>query len=84
MGELTAIPGIGRPDVGSESQLPMLAVQVKREAAARAGLSTQQVLAAVNLLTAGSNAAQFSDGDGERYDIRVKAATGSLNRAADL
>ncbi len=84
VGELTAIPGIGRPDVGSETQLPMLAVEVKRVAAARAGLSTQQVLAAVNLLTAGSNAAQFSDGDGERYDIRVKAATGSLNRAADL
>ncbi|MGL6069714.1 efflux RND transporter permease subunit, partial [Craterilacuibacter sp.] len=82
--ELTAIPGIGRPDVGSESQLPMLAVDVRREAAAKAGLSTQQVLEAVNLLTAGSNAAQFSDGDGERYDIRVKAATGSLNRAEDL
>ena len=82
--KLAAEPGIGRADANSESQLPMLAVDVRREAAAKAGLSTQDVLEAVNLLTAGSDAAQFSDGDGERYDIRLKAAGGKLASAADL
>ncbi|AXK38730.1 efflux RND transporter permease subunit [Crenobacter cavernae] len=82
--KLAAAPGIGRLDRESEASQPMLSVAVKREAAARLGLSTEDVLSAIKLLSAGSNVAQFSDGDGERYDIRVKAADASLARPADL
>ncbi|KZE24928.1 HAE1 family hydrophobic/amphiphilic exporter-1 [Crenobacter luteus] len=81
---LSAVPGIGRLDAESEASQPMLSVTVRREAAARLGLSTQDVLSALKLLTAGANVARFSDGDGERYDIRVKAADATLSRAADL
>ena len=48
------------------------------------GVSTESIATALNLLTAGSNVAKFSDGDGERYDVRVKAADMAISRAEDL
>ncbi|WP_054285199.1 efflux RND transporter permease subunit [Gulbenkiania mobilis] len=81
---LAEVPGLGRPDTDSESQLPKLSVQVRREAAARAGFSTRDVLDAINLLTAGSDVGNFSDGDGERYSIRLKATDTALTRPEDL
>lgn len=81
---LSTVPGLGRPDTDSENQLPMLALDVRREAAARAGLTTGAIVDAIKLLTAGSNVAQFSDGDGERYDIRVKASDAALLSADNL
>ncbi|MBP6344442.1 efflux RND transporter permease subunit [Neisseriaceae bacterium CLB008] len=82
--ELEATELFGRIDSDTENEQPQLKVQVKREQAAQLGLNTQDVLAAVNELTAGKNVGQFSDGDGERYDIRVKSSTAAMSKPQDL
>ncbi|MBP6115756.1 MAG: efflux RND transporter permease subunit [Neisseriaceae bacterium] len=81
---LEATDLFGRIDSDTENEQPQLKVQVKREQAAQLGLTTQDVLAAVNELTAGKDVGQFSDGDGERYDIRVKSSTSAMNKPQDL
>ncbi|WP_024301072.1 efflux RND transporter permease subunit [Pseudogulbenkiania sp. MAI-1] len=81
---LANYPELGSFDRRAENRLPMLTLAVRREAAARAGLSTADVLEALNLLTAGAEVGNFSDGDGNRYEIRVKAAEAALTRPQDL
>jgi hydrophobic/amphiphilic exporter-1 (mainly G- bacteria), HAE1 family len=50
------------------------------------GLSLGDVAFAVNMLAGGLDIAKYNDdpGDGERYDIRVKATGGQLETTADL
>jgi HAE1 family hydrophobic/amphiphilic exporter-1 len=44
------------------------------------------VALAINMLTGGMDIAKYSDepGDGQRYDIRVKAREGSFTQPSDL
>jgi HAE1 family hydrophobic/amphiphilic exporter-1 len=57
-----------------------------RERIAAAGLSSAQVAMAINLVAGGIDIAKYSDepGDGQRYDIRVKAREGSISKPEDL
>ncbi len=73
-------------DLELQVDLPQLRLQVDRVRAASLGLSSQDVAAAVNMLTGGIDAAKFNDepGDGERYDVRLKATPGELTQATDL
>jgi HAE1 family hydrophobic/amphiphilic exporter-1 len=50
------------------------------------GLSTEDLALAVNMLTGGVDIATYSDlrGDGQRYDIRVKARDGEFTQPLDL
>ena len=84
MQRLGSQPGIGRLDIDLDLEQPQLSFDIDRAAAARVGVSTESIATALNLLTAGSNVAKFSDGDGERYDVRVKAADMAISRAEDL
>jgi HAE1 family hydrophobic/amphiphilic exporter-1 len=61
-------------------------LQVDRIAAAEMGLAAADVAFAVNMLAGGFDIAKYNDdpGDGERYDVRVKAADGQLAVPADL
>ena len=85
-GRLSADPGIGRMDTDLQLDLPQLVFRPDRLRIANAGLSTADVALAVNMLTGGVDIAKFNDepGDGQRYDIRVKAAEGQFTQAADL
>ena len=85
-GRLSAIPAIGRLDTDLQLDLPQLVFQPDRTRIAAANLSSQDVALAVNMLTGGSDIAKFNDepGDGQRYDIRVKAKEGTFAQAADL
>jgi HAE1 family hydrophobic/amphiphilic exporter-1 len=67
---------IGQIDVDLELDLPQVRLEVNRDLAAELGLSARDVAQAANVLAGGLNVAKFSDepGDGERYDIRLKAA----------
>ncbi|MCG8380857.1 MAG: efflux RND transporter permease subunit [Gammaproteobacteria bacterium] len=77
---------LGPLDLGLELDLPQLDLTVDRERAANLGLSTQSVAMAVNVLAGGLDVGRYNDipGDGERYDIRLKAEEGKLTYPDDL
>jgi HAE1 family hydrophobic/amphiphilic exporter-1 len=80
------LPGIGRVDTDLQLDLPQLVFRPDRLRIANANLSTADVALAVNMLTGGVDIAKFNDepGDGQRYDIRVKAKEGEFTQPADL
>lgn len=67
---------MGTFDLDLNLELPQTRPEVDRELAAEFGLSTLAVAEAANVLAGGLDVAKFSDkqGDGERYDIRLKAS----------
>jgi HAE1 family hydrophobic/amphiphilic exporter-1 len=79
-------PALGRIDLDLQLDLPQIRLEVDRVRAADVGLSTADVAYAVNMLAGGIDIAKYNDdpGDGDRYDIRVKAADGEIASADDL
>ena len=79
-------PALGRIDLDLQLDLPQIRLEVDRVRAADVGLSSADVAYAVNMLAGGVDIAKFNDdpGDGDRYDIRVKAAEGEIVSADDL
>jgi len=76
LAQLSLDPEMGHFDLDLNLDLPQTRLAVNRELAAEFGLSTLSIAEAANVLAGGLNVAKFSDepGDGERYDIRLKAA----------
>ena len=83
---LAAQPGIGNLDLELQLNLPQLETKVRRSLARSLGLTTQEIALAINVLAGGQDIARFNDdpGDGERYDIRLKANDGELNYSDDI
>jgi HAE1 family hydrophobic/amphiphilic exporter-1 len=83
---LQADPAIGRMDSDLQLDLPQLVLEPDRLRAAALGLTSADVALAVNMLTGGVDIAKYNDqpGDGERYDVRVKAKEGEFQQQADL
>jgi HAE1 family hydrophobic/amphiphilic exporter-1 len=83
---MNASPGFGRVDLDLQLDLPQIRLDVDRVRAADIGLTTTDIAYAVNMLAGGVDVAKYSDdpGDGDRYDIRVKAAEGTITSADDL
>jgi hydrophobic/amphiphilic exporter-1 (mainly G- bacteria), HAE1 family len=79
-------PELGRVDLDLNLDLPTLRLSVDRTRAAAAGLASVDIASALNVLTGGLDVAKYSDdpGDGERYDIRIKAAPGQIEAPEDL
>ena len=84
--KLSTEPGIGRMDMDLQLDLPQLTLTPDRTRIAAAGLSTQDVAMALNMLSGGVDIAKFNDepGDGQRYDIRLKAKDGVFKQPSDL
>ena len=84
--KISAEPGIGRMDMDLQLDLPQLALSPDRTRIAAAGLTTQDVALALNMLSGGVDIAKYNDepGDGQRYDIRLKAKDGEFNQISDL
>ncbi len=84
--KLATVPGLGRTDSDIQLDLPQLVFVPDRLRIAAANLSSSDVALAVNMLTGGVDIAKFNDepGDGQRYDIRVKAKPGEFTQPADL
>ena len=78
--------GFGRLDSDLQLDLPQLGIALDRERAAALGLSAQDVGLAINVMAGGLDLALYNDypGDGERYDVRLKAAEGKIQSAQDL
>jgi HAE1 family hydrophobic/amphiphilic exporter-1 len=84
--KLSEVPGIGQLDLTLQLDLPQLEMVPSRERVRSLGLTTRDVALAVNVLSGGFDVARYNDdpGDGERYDVRLKAGQGSLQRIPDL
>jgi len=77
---------MGKVDLDVQLDLPQLNMQIDRERAATMGLSATDIATAVSLYAGGLNVAKYNDepGDGQRYDIRLKATEYDLKNVADL
>lgn len=84
-GKFASYPAMGRVDLDLQLDLPQISLGIDRTRAADLGISTQDIGIAVNVLAGGYDAAKYNDipGDGERYDIRLKASNG-IETGADL
>lgn len=80
------IPNMGKVDLDVQLDLPQLDVQIDRARAAALGLNANDIATAISLYAGGINVAKYNEaaGDGQRYDIRLKAPEDSLNNVADL
>jgi HAE1 family hydrophobic/amphiphilic exporter-1 len=85
-GKFASYPAMGRVDLDLQLDLPQISLAIDRTRAADLGISTQDIGVAVNVLAGGYDAAKYNDvpGDGERYDIRLKAGGDSMETGADL
>ena len=83
---LSEQPGIGNLDLELQLDLPQLETKLKRSLARSLGLSSEDIALAINVLAGGLDIARFNDdpGDGERYDIRLKAGQGQFDYADDI
>ncbi len=73
--KLSEDPELGAVDMDLELDQPQVRLEVNRELASELGLPTREIAQAANVLAGGLNVAKYTDepGDGERYDIRLKA-----------
>ncbi len=83
---LNRVEGLGGVDLDLQLDLPQVRVELDRTRAAAMGVTALDVAFAINMLAGGVDVAKYNDepGDGERYDIRVKATEGQLRSAEDL
>ncbi len=79
-------PEIGKVDIDVQLDLPQLKIDIDRAHAASLGLSANDIATTISLYAGGINVAKFNEtvGDGQRYDIRLKAGENALQNKADL
>jgi len=77
---------MGKVDLDVQLDLPQLNVQIDRARAATMGLNATDIATAISLYAGGLNVAKYNDepGDGQRYDIRLKASEADLKNVADM
>ncbi len=83
---LRRIEGMGRPDKDLQLDLPQTEIRLDRDRAADLGITARDVGFAINLMAGGLDVARYNDvpGDGQRYDLRVKAREGTFATEEDL
>jgi hydrophobic/amphiphilic exporter-1 (mainly G- bacteria), HAE1 family len=83
---LSQQPGLEGIDYDLQLDLPQVVIEPDRTRANALGISTRDLALAVNMLTGGVNVARFNDepGDGQRYEVRLKARDGEFTQPADL
>jgi len=83
---LTKNPDMGKVDLDVQLDLPQLDMNIDRTRAASLGLSANDVAGAVSMYAGGLNVAKYNDfnGDGMRYDIRLKADENEMKQTTDL
>jgi HAE1 family hydrophobic/amphiphilic exporter-1 len=83
---LDRVPGIGSLDIDLQLDLPQLEMVLSRERLHNLGINSRDVAMAVNVMSGGLDIARYNDdpGDGQRYDIRLKAGDTGLDQAPGL
>jgi len=86
LSDLSELDGLGRIDLDLQLNLPQMNLKIDRERAASFGISASNIANAISVFSNGLNVARFNDdpGDGQRYDIRMKAKDGLINEISDL
>jgi len=78
--------GMGNLDMELQLDLPQLETKVRRSLARSLGIPSDEIALTINVLAGGMDIARFNDdpGDGERYDIRLKAGAGLFDYGDDI
>ena len=82
--KLRAIPGLVDLDSTLKDDKPTVAIEVKRDAAADAGLNVNALAGTLRTLVAGNTVGNWRAPDGENYDVNVRLAPGGRDTLADL
>ncbi len=84
--KLSADPGMGQVDMELVVDLPQVELELARTRLSSLGIAPRDVAQAINVLGGGMDVAKYNDvpGDGERYDVRLKAGDGQVVKPADL
>jgi HAE1 family hydrophobic/amphiphilic exporter-1 len=79
-------PGMGDLDLDLQLDLPTVDFVLSRERIRSLGLSAEDVATTISVLASGRDVARYNDipSDGERYDVRVKAAGDGLASPQEL
>lgn len=84
--KLSENEGLGSIDLNLQLNLPQMILNIDRERASGFGITASQIAESISVLSNGLDVARFNDepGDGQRYDIRLKAKEGSFEQLNDL
>ena len=84
--QLADIDGFGKVDMDLQLDLPQLEMQLDRDRAAQLGLSAEDIASAVNTYVGGMDIGYYNDkdGDGQRYEIRLKANENDIRSPDNL
>ena len=84
--KLSENEGLGNIDLNLQLNLPQMILNIDRERASGFGITASQIAESISVLSNGLDVARFNDepGDGQRYDIRLKAKEGSFEQLNDL
>ncbi|WP_127997327.1 efflux RND transporter permease subunit [Piscinibacter defluvii] len=84
MARLREIPGLVDLDSTLKPDKPTVAIEVKRDAAADAGLNVNALAGTLRTLIAGQTVGNWRAPDGENYDVNVRLTPASRDALADL
>lgn len=82
--KLRDIPGLVDLDSTLKPDKPTVSIEVKRDAAADAGLNVDALATSLRTLVAGTTVGNWRAPDGENYDVNVRLAPESRHSLADL
>ncbi|WP_421885809.1 efflux RND transporter permease subunit [Methylibium sp.] len=82
--KLREIPGLVDLDSTLKPDKPTVSIEVKRDAAADAGLNVDALASSLRTLVAGTTVGNWRAPDGENYDVNVRLAPESRHSLADL
>jgi HAE1 family hydrophobic/amphiphilic exporter-1 len=78
------VPGLIDLDTSMKANKPVVAVEVRRDAAADAGLSVGAITTTLRTLVAGETVGQWRSGADQTHDIKVRVAPQSRDTVDDL
>ena len=83
---LAQIPDIGKIDLDLQLNLPQLILNIDRDKATSLGISARNIAQSISVLSNELDVARFNDfpGDGQRYEIRLKAKKNTFKDAQNL
>ncbi len=82
--QLLRIPGLVDLDTSLQAPMPVVNVEVRRDAAADLGLSVASVAGSLRTLVAGDKVGNWRASDDQTYDVKVRLAPEARTQPADL
>jgi HAE1 family hydrophobic/amphiphilic exporter-1 len=83
-GKIRSIPGLVDLDTSAKPNKPVIALDIKRDAASDLGLSVAQMAASLRTLVAGTTVGNWRAPDDQTYDVNVRLAPEARTAPQDL